>query len=85
MQDYMFEVRLVASARVRAGSEDLAHEIVSSAIRSPSLGEIKLANEGGFFEGRKATIVSVDFYVDEGSIKLIEVDGKPVRGEDPPW
>jgi hypothetical protein len=83
MQEYVFEARVVASARVRAGSEALAFEIISSAVGPPSLGEIKLANEAGFVEGKKATIVSVDFFVDEDSIKLIEVDGEPVRREQP--
>jgi hypothetical protein len=59
MQEYIFEVR-AASARVRARSEGLAYEVISSALRSPSLADIKLANQASFVEGIKATIVSGD-------------------------
>jgi hypothetical protein len=60
---------------VRAQSESLAREVVtSSALASPSVDEIKLANLAGFIGGKKATLVSVDFSVDEDSVKLIGVD-----------
>ena len=72
MQEYMVEVRLVASARVRAGSEGLAFEVVFSAIRSPGPGEIELANEAGFFAGKKAKIVSVDTRTQSSSLKSTE-------------
>lgn len=72
MQEYLFEVRLVAVVLVRAQNESLA------ALGSPSTEEIRLANEAGFLMGREATIVSVNFSVDQYSTKLIEIDGKTV-------
>jgi hypothetical protein len=51
---------------------------VSSALGSPSTEEIRLANEAGFLMGREATIVAVNFSVDQYSTKLIEIDGKTV-------
>jgi hypothetical protein len=78
MQEYLFEVRLVAVVLVRAQNESLASEVVSSALGSPSTEEIRLANEAGFLMGREATIVAVNFSVDQYSTKLIEIDGKTV-------
>jgi hypothetical protein len=78
MQEYVFEVRLVAVVRVRAENESLAREVVVSALGSPSTEEVRLANEADFLMGKQATIVAVDFSVDEGSAKLIEISGKPV-------
>ena len=74
MQEYLFEVRLVAVVLVRAQNESLA----GSALGSPSTEEIRLANEAGFLMGREATIVAVNFSVDQYSTKLIEIDGKTV-------
>ena len=65
MQEYQFEVRLVAVVLVRAQNESLADEVVSSALGSPSTEEIRLANEAGFLMGREATIVAVNFSVDQ--------------------
>jgi hypothetical protein len=74
-QDYEFEVEITAVVRVRAESESQAREVVSSsALASPSAEEIKLANEADFVMGKMATVVSVDFSVEEDSIKLIEID-----------
>jgi hypothetical protein len=78
MQEYLFEVRLVAVVLVRAQNESLAGEVVSSALGSPSTEEIRLANEAGFLMGREATIVAVNFSVDQYSTKLIEIDSKTV-------
>jgi hypothetical protein len=74
-QDYEFEVTIVAVVHVRARSESLAREVVtSSALASSSVDVIKLANQAEFIGGKKATVVSVDFSVDEDSVKLIGVD-----------
>ena len=78
MQEYLFEVRLIAVVRVRARNENLAREVATSALGSPSTEEISLANEADFLMGREATIIAVDFSVDESSTKLIENDGKTV-------
>jgi len=78
MQEYLFEVRLVAVVRVRARNENLAREVASSALGSPSTEEIRLANEADFLMGREATIIAANFSVDESSTKLIEDGGKTV-------
>jgi hypothetical protein len=48
MQEYLFEVGLVAAVLVRAQNENLAREVVTSALGSPSTEEVRLANEAGF-------------------------------------
>jgi|EndMetStandDraft_8_1072994.scaffolds.fasta_scaffold63914_2 hypothetical protein len=78
MREFVFEVRLVAVVRVRGQNESLAREVVASALGSPSTEELTLANEADFVMGRQATIVAVDFSVDEDSAKLIEIDSKTV-------
>jgi hypothetical protein len=78
MREFVFEVRLVAVVRVRSQNESLAREVVASALGSPSTEELTLANEADFVMGRQATIVAVDFSVDEDSAKLIEIDSKTV-------
>jgi hypothetical protein len=60
--------------------EGLAREVVASALGSPSTEEVRLANEANFLMGREATIVAVNFSVDEVSAKLVETDGKVVNG-----
>jgi hypothetical protein len=78
MQDYEFEVTIVAVVRVTAESEDRACEaVVSSALSSPSADEIRLANQGQFLLGKDATIIAVDFSApDEHSIRLIAVNSE---------
>jgi hypothetical protein len=74
-RDYEFVVAITAIIRVRAESEGQAREVVSSsALASPSAEEIRLANQADFVMGKVATVVSVDFSVEEDSIKLIEID-----------
>ncbi len=74
-QEYGFEITIVAVVRVRAQSESLAREVLtSSALASPSTEEIRLANQAKFLRGKAATVVSVDFSIEEDSVKLIEVD-----------
>jgi hypothetical protein len=76
MQKYEFAVRIVAVVRVRAENESQAREAVasSSAIASPSTDEINLANQAAVVMGKEATIVAVDFSVDEDSVRLIDVE-----------
>ena len=63
-RDYTFEVCIKAVVRVRAQSERLAREVATSALGSPGVAEIRLANEGNFILGRKATIIDVAFLVE---------------------
>lgn len=78
MQEYLFEVGLVAAVLVRAQNESLAREVVTSALGSPSTEEVRLANEAGFLMGREATILAVNFLVDQSSTKLLEIGGKTI-------
>jgi hypothetical protein len=80
MQEHVFEVRLVAVVRVCAQNDGVAREVVASALGSPSTEEVRLANEANFLMGKAATIVAVDFSVDEVSAKLVAIDGKTVNG-----
>ena len=58
-----------------AENESVAREIVtSSALRSPSADQIRLANEGDLAIGKEATLVAADFSVEKDSIKLIGVE-----------
>jgi hypothetical protein len=78
--EYVFVVGPTAKVRVGAQSENLAREVVvSSALGSPSADEIRMANEADFLMGKDATIIAVDFSVDEGSARLIETCPGPLR------
>jgi hypothetical protein len=79
MQEYLFEVKVVALVLVRAQNENFAREVVTSALGSPSIEEVRLANQADFVMGRKATTVAVDFSVDENSTKLIKTGGVTVE------
>ena len=79
MQEYLFEVKVVALVLVRAQNESFAREAVTSALGSPSIEEVRLANQADFVMGRKATTVAVDFSVDENSTKLIKTGGVTVE------
>jgi hypothetical protein len=75
MQDYEFEVTITAVVRVRAKDETLARTVVSSsALSSPSAEEIRMANQGEFLLGKRATIIAVEFdKPDEDSVRLIGI------------
>jgi hypothetical protein len=78
MTDYMFEVKLVAVVRVRALEESLARRVLPSVLGSPSTAEISLANETHAGIGWNATLIAVDFSIDENAA-LFEIDGKRVK------
>jgi len=74
--DYEFEVTITVVVRVRAENEAVARTVIaSSALSSPSTEEIRMANEGEFLLGKRATIIAVDFdKPDEESVRLIKVE-----------
>ena len=49
MQEYAFQVKLVAIVRVRAADEALARKVVPSVLGSPGNVEIRLANKIQYF------------------------------------
>jgi hypothetical protein len=54
MNEYEFEVTIIATVRVQAKNEDRAREVIaSSALGSPSTDEISRANKA--LEGKAAT------------------------------
>lgn len=69
VQEYSFEVRLVAVVNIKAEDEITAQQVViSSALGSPGVSEINLANSAAVVSGKMAKIIDIEFYVDEDSI-----------------
>jgi hypothetical protein len=61
VQEYAFEVKLVAMVRVRARDESLARKVLTSALGSPNAAELRLAHDSGSSIGRSAPITLVSF------------------------
>ena len=72
MANFSFKTNLIVLMRVRANSEMVARKVVPTVLRAPSAAEIRLANEGTAFLFEGAIVTDVDFFVDDGSIELIE-------------
>jgi hypothetical protein len=62
MNEYVFEVQLVAAVRVRAMDENAARNVVSSVLGSPGTEEVRMANENNAGLGLNALVINVDFY-----------------------
>jgi hypothetical protein len=71
MNEYEFEVTIVATVRVQAKNEDQAREVIaSSALGSPSTEEISRANKA--LEDKAATIIAVEISpAEQEAVKLI--------------
>jgi hypothetical protein len=78
MTEYMFEVKLVAVVRVGASEESVARRVLPSVLGSPSTGEISVANDNNAALGWNATVIAVDFSMEENAA-LFEIDGKRVK------
>ena len=78
LQEYAFQVNLVAVVRVRAADEALARKVVPSVLGSPGTAEIRLANESNNSLGLKATVTVVDFFAKGDSAALLESNDKKV-------
>ena len=63
--------------RVRAADENLARKVVPTVLGAPGTVELRLVNESNAVIFKDAILTSVDFTIEEGSIKLIETDGVP--------
>jgi len=70
MSEYVFEVRLRAVVRVRADNEEVAREVVPSALGPPGSLEIGLANQNNAAVGWSAIVTEVDFTQEEGPRQL---------------
>ena len=71
--EYVFEVELLASVRVRATSGSDAREMIPAALEAPGADVIRLANETNFIAGRNAIVTEVTFFTEEGVFRLVEV------------
>jgi hypothetical protein len=72
LQEYAFQVNLVAVVRVRAADEILARKVVPSVLGSPGTTEIRLVNECNNSFGLNATVTAVDFLAKGDSAVLLE-------------
>ena len=79
VQEYAFQVKLVAVVRVCAKDEVLARKVIPSVLGSPGTAEIRLVNEFNNSLGSKATVTAVDFFVKGESAVLPESNDKKVR------
>ena len=61
MNEYVFEVQLVAAVRVHAMDENDARKVVSSVLGSPGTDEVRMANENNAGLGLNALVTNVDF------------------------
>jgi len=79
VQEYAFQVKLVAVVRVRATDEVLARKIIPSVLGSPGTAEIRLVNESNNSLGLNATVTVVDFFAKSESTVLLESNDKKIR------
>jgi hypothetical protein len=71
MEDFAFEVYLVAVVRVCAANKSVARKVVPTVLGPPGPVEIGLANENNnAARGSHATVTDVDFSI--GSVKPFE-------------
>jgi hypothetical protein len=79
VQEYAFQVKLVAVVRVRAADEAHARKVVPSVLGSPGTAEIRLVNESNKAVGLNATVTVVDFLAKGDSAVLLERKDKKDR------
>jgi hypothetical protein len=79
VQEYAFQVKLVAVVRVRATDEVLARKVIPSVLGSPGTAEIRLVNESNNSLGLEATVTVVDFFAKGDSAVLLESNDKRIR------
>jgi hypothetical protein len=70
MEDFTFEVFLVAVVRVRGDDKSVARKVVPAVLGPPGPVEIGLANENNEARGIHATVTDVDFSI--GSVKPVD-------------
>ena len=75
MNEYVFEMQLVAAVRVHAVDENVALKVVSSVLGSPGTEEIRIVNENNAALGSNALVTEVDFSVGN-SPKLRKADNR---------
>ena len=61
MNEYVFEMQIVAAVRVHAVDENVARKVVPSVLGSPGTAEIRMANENNAGFGLNALVTNVDF------------------------
>ena len=66
MNEYVFEMQIVAAVRVHAVDENVARKVVPSVLGSPGTAEIRMANENNAGLGLNALVTNVDFSTGNG-------------------
>ena len=61
MNEYVFEMQIVAAVRVHAVDENVARKVVPSVLGSPGTAEIRMSNENNAGLGLNALVTNVDF------------------------
>jgi hypothetical protein len=85
MQEYVFEVKLVAAVRVRAPDESLARKVLTSNLSSPSVAELRLATDIDPSIAKNATITLVAFSpTREQGVAVPEVNDRKTVNQLPP-
>ena len=72
MSDFAFKVNIVAVVRVSAADENVARKVVPTVLRAPGTVEIRLANQNNAPSCNDAIVTNVEFFVEEGSIKVVK-------------
>jgi hypothetical protein len=75
VSDFAFKVNIVAMVGVRAADASVARKVVPTVLGAPGTLEIKLANESNAALEYDAIVTSVDFSVEDRSIKLLKSTG----------
>jgi hypothetical protein len=78
VQNYVFEVKVSGTVRVRAADEMEARKVVPAVLLLPGPDEVRMANEANAKMGWDATITSVNFRV-KGGLPLVRSNGKKVK------
>jgi hypothetical protein len=71
MDDFVFELDVVAVVHVRAANESVAREVVPVVLGPPGSTEIALANQGNILVSRDTAVTGVEFSM-VGPIKSLK-------------
>ena len=74
VDDFTFQVNLVAVVRVRAPDETIARKFVPEVLGAPGTTEIRRANESNAAKGQHATVTDVVFAI--GSVKPLRAGSR---------
>ena len=78
MPNYVFEIKVAGTVRVRAADEMEARKVVPAVLVLPGPDEVRMANDANAAMGWEATITSVNFRV-RGGVTLVGREGKRIK------